>query len=490
MNLFKLVGSVFINTDEANKSISKTDTAAYKLGQSIQKAQKTFAIAGATITATSLVVGKALSNLLNKQLDSLDTIDKASQKAGMSTTSYQEWAYVMDRCGMSIDTMVTGTKTFNGVLTNATKGVGSAVRKFHDLGVELYDNNGQLRNQDVLMKETIYSLANMENYSERTRLAIELFGKAGQELAPMLNSGEMGIDDLIAKAHELGLVIDEDTIKKGANLKDSLDDIKASFENIGTSILEDAMPYLQKFADYLTEHLPEIKKQIEDAVDTIEDIGGGFGTAYDKVKTFVEYIFDKETPVGKAIDNWIHPDGTDWKTISDFVEELSDEITALPEKWKKAVDDWNAETKREWDDLVKHFRENPLLSGVGGKVLDWFESRKGVEKGTISDKSSGGRKLAKGGIVNSPISALIGEDGREAVIPLEHNTEWTTKVAAEINAQTNQGLLNLLSEISAKLDDVGMNADIRLNVNDRRLFEIVREQSYMNSRSGGRPISV
>jgi phage-related protein len=41
--------------------------------------------------------------------------------------------------------------------------------------------------------------------------------------------------------------------------------------------------------------------------------------------------------------------------------------------------------------------------------------------------------LAKGGIVDSATLAMIGERGREAVIPLENNTEWMDVLAARIN---------------------------------------------------------
>jgi hypothetical protein len=41
--------------------------------------------------------------------------------------------------------------------------------------------------------------------------------------------------------------------------------------------------------------------------------------------------------------------------------------------------------------------------------------------------------LAKGGIVDSATLAMIGERGREAVIPLENNTEWMDVLATRIN---------------------------------------------------------
>ena len=47
-------------------------------------------------------------------------------------------------------------------------------------------------------------------------------------------------------------------------------------------------------------------------------------------------------------------------------------------------------------------------------------------------------RLAKGGVVNRATTALIGEDGAEAVIPLERNRQWIKEVAKEFAAQGNQ----------------------------------------------------
>lgn len=48
-------------------------------------------------------------------------------------------------------------------------------------------------------------------------------------------------------------------------------------------------------------------------------------------------------------------------------------------------------------------------------------------------------RLARGGVVNQATLAMVGEDGAEAVVPLENNTEWIEKLAAKINSSTGGG---------------------------------------------------
>ena len=49
--------------------------------------------------------------------------------------------------------------------------------------------------------------------------------------------------------------------------------------------------------------------------------------------------------------------------------------------------------------------------------------------------------LAKGGIVRKATNAIIGEDGAEAVMPLEKNTGWIKQLAKEIAAELGQGVV-------------------------------------------------
>lgn len=62
----------------------------------------------------------------------------------------------------------------------------------------------------------------------------------------------------------------------------------------------------------------------------------------------------------------------------------------------------------------------------------------GVQIGSIPTVSL--PRLAKGGIVDRATAAIIGEDGKEAVMPLEKNTGWIKYLARQIAAEQKQGV--------------------------------------------------
>lgn len=82
-------------------------------------------------------------------------------------------------------------------------------------------------------------------------------------------------------------------------------------------------------------------------------------------------------------------------------------------------------------------------------------------------------RLAKGGIINSPTTAIIGEAGAEAIMPLENNTGWITQLAEKINAangNSSQQPLNLTVQIG---EDRVAN----------KIIDLINEKTQMSGRN-------
>ena len=79
------------------------------------------------------------------------------------------------------------------------------------------------------------------------------------------------------------------------------------------------------------------------------------------------------------------------------------------------------------------------LSIAGLKPFDWLTWRAPVPQLPM---------LATGGIVRKATAAVIGEDGAEAVVPLEKNTGWIKKLAAELATQQQSVVVNQTNNYS------------------------------------------
>jgi len=256
------LSSVKEATSDINKSVggmmtdikSKVSGGMSSVGNTVKNVGK---VAAVTTTAAVGFAG-ALTGAAMSASDHADEIDKMSQKIGLSKQGFQEWSYVMSQNGMDISTMQTGMKTLVGQMDKVADGNKNAIANFERLGISVTDSNGKLKDQETIMNESLAALADMENGTEKARLATELFGKAGSEMMPMLNGGAEGIEDLKNRAHDLGLILSDDTVNAGVVLGDTMADVKDSLGMLGTKLGASLMPILQTFLDLILDNLPTI----------------------------------------------------------------------------------------------------------------------------------------------------------------------------------------------------------------------------------------
>ena len=88
MEIFRLFGSIFINSDEAEKSISRTEEKAEGLGSKLGKGIKTAAEWGTAIAGGVTAATGALMGVATKTAATTDRIDKMSQKIGLSRQGF------------------------------------------------------------------------------------------------------------------------------------------------------------------------------------------------------------------------------------------------------------------------------------------------------------------------------------------------------------------------------------------------------------------
>lgn len=254
-----MFGSILVDSAEAEKSISKTGEEAEGLGTKLGNGIKTAGKWAAGITAGATAVGAAMLGVANQSAETADEVDKMSQKIGLSKQAYQEWDYAMGQSGVDIGVMQNGVKTLTNLMDSAKNGTESATGVFDQLGISIYDSNGALKSQEDMMKETIMTLADMEDSTERAKLSTQLFGRAGTELEPLLNSGAEGISELIDRSHELGLVMSDDAVNAGVVFGDTMADVKDSLGMLGTKLGTALMPALQTVLELIIQNLPFIQ---------------------------------------------------------------------------------------------------------------------------------------------------------------------------------------------------------------------------------------
>lgn len=238
MEIFKLIGSVMVDTADAEKSIQKTGDKAEGLGNKLANGVKTAGKWAAGITAGAVAVGGAMIAAAKDTAAAADEIDKASQRMGMSTDSYQELAYAAGLSGVEMSTLEAAAKKLEGT----------------DL------------NMDDAIKE-IYSLGTAE---ERSAKAAELFGDSvAYKMTPMLNASAEEMDAMKQEAHDLGLVMGEDAVKNGAAMGDMFSKVEQSAAALKNGLMAELMPYVMEILQWVIDNMPKITETVHKVMDAL-----------------------------------------------------------------------------------------------------------------------------------------------------------------------------------------------------------------------------
>jgi hypothetical protein len=247
MTVFDLVASLRLDSSKYDEGLNNAEKKTQSLSSSLKSAVKPLAAVG----ATGMAAGGAIFAYANNTSKAADQIDKMSQKLGLSAQAYQEWDYVLQISGTDIQNMRTGLKTLTNKFDDAKNGGSGAIETFERLGLSMEDIK-DLSREDLFAK-VIEGFQNMEDSTERAALANDLFGRSGQELAPLFNTTSEETKELIEKLHEVGGVMSDEAVKNGAKFQDSLTTLKTAFSGATNTLVGKFVPGIAKTMDKITD---------------------------------------------------------------------------------------------------------------------------------------------------------------------------------------------------------------------------------------------
>lgn len=282
--------------DEIKKTGKETEQAGdqfQKVGEVLKTVGKAMAAAAAAIGAGAVAAGKKIWDMANDTAAAGDTVDKMSQKLGLSAKAYQEWDYVLSQSGADIESMGAGFKSLTNLVDKATSGNDKAAASFEKLGISTRDLKDMSR-EDIFAL-TVKRMQEMGDTTDRAALANTIFGKSGQGLAPLLNQTAEATQNLKDKANELGFVMSDEAVDASVKFTDSMDTLKRTFEGVKNSITSELLPGLTSITDGLTllltgsdgakdkiksgttEIVQSLKKAIPQATEALKTVFGVIG---------------------------------------------------------------------------------------------------------------------------------------------------------------------------------------------------------------------
>ena len=228
-------------TDEAGDAAEAATGKSEGLSKALKVAGAAFAGMASAAAAAAVKVGKALVDASINGAQFADALITEATVTGVSTEKLQELAYASELVDVSVET-ITGamTKQIQN-MQSAANGNEALAAAYDQLGVSVTNADGTLRDNEDVFWDVINALGEIDDGTERDALAMQVLGKSAQTLNPLIAAGSERMEELAQKAHDVGYVLDEETLGKFGDLDDQMQYLKngatAAKNAIGTILL-------------------------------------------------------------------------------------------------------------------------------------------------------------------------------------------------------------------------------------------------------------
>jgi len=222
------------------------------LGKSMGGVSATTLALGGALVAVAVATAAAMKAAINYG----DSLEKTSQKVGISVEALSSYRLGAELAGTSQDALVSGLQRLQKNMGTALRTPTSAAAlAFKDLGVQFQNADGSLRDVEDILPEVSEKFAQMEDGTLKTSIAMELMGRSGAELIPFLNQGAQGLEDMRAESEALGVVWNTETAAAAAKFNDELTRTKTRMDGIIQTATQYWLPSLVSVAERLNKVL-------------------------------------------------------------------------------------------------------------------------------------------------------------------------------------------------------------------------------------------
>jgi hypothetical protein len=158
------------------------------LGRMGQAARGVGGLMGALVPVGAVA---GLAAMAKGSIDTADNLNDMSQRTGVAVESLSRFGQAAADSGSSIEGVAKGMGQLAKRITDPGSAASEALK---GIGIATTDAQGKVRSLDSVMLDISDRFAKMPDGAEKSALAMQLFGKSGVELIPMLNEGRAALE--------------------------------------------------------------------------------------------------------------------------------------------------------------------------------------------------------------------------------------------------------------------------------------------------------
>jgi len=351
-----------IDTAAFSNGLKKAEGSLQKFGAMVQKGL----VAGAAAAGAAMTgLGVAVKSTIN----AADDMAKSAQRFGIPIEELSRLKYAADLSGVSFNELGTGVRRLSQNMNDAAQGTGEGAKAFEQLGISVTDADGNLKSASEVMAEIADRFAAMPDGAEKTALAMDLMGRSGANMIPLLNGGADALNNLMAEADTFGQVFTAEMGAQAEAFNDNLSRLQGIFASIAARIAADLLPHLERFSEWLVENAPAIQQWASEIGNFMKD------GVLELIEGFRATKAEIDAVIGafQAFNQWVQNVES---RILQFSQSIIDTFQALPgqmmEIGGRIIDGLWQGISGMWESVKDQ------VSGIASGITDRFKSILGI----------------------------------------------------------------------------------------------------------------
>lgn len=232
--------------------ISAKASAFFRTMTRVRKAAK--AVGGALIRSGAVAIAGAAvgwAKAVSEVSSYGDAVGKMAKRTGFSTDAIQRLQFAAELSGASLGGVEKSIAKMSTSINEARKGTATYTHAFGQMKMSAEDFKNL--SPEESFKKIMVGLSGLDDAGTRSAVAIQLLGKGGRQLLPMLEDGAAGFRKLTGAADEMGILMTPAQIQAAEDFKDAMLKAKSSVTAIVRQNVAGAMePLTEIFEDMAT----------------------------------------------------------------------------------------------------------------------------------------------------------------------------------------------------------------------------------------------
>ena len=188
----------------------------------------------------------AVVNLARETIAFGGQISDLSERYGVSTDMVQKLKFAAEQSGSSVESMLGGFKKMNLAMVEASEGNVDKQDAFQRMGVSMDDLKS--KSPEEVFRMIARAAKDMPHTPQLFADIKDVLGKSGDELLPAFKAG---LDDAIASAERLGIVLSGQIISSLDQIGDQFDVVKLRAMSTFAPVLDILAGLAFAFFDYI-----------------------------------------------------------------------------------------------------------------------------------------------------------------------------------------------------------------------------------------------